>query len=247
MDCRTARLVLEFVRPHLAELDSGEADALESHLAECPECKVAAKTEREADDRLGQALRDVAVPADLRDRLGVRLDRERKVAYRRWTVRRLREVAAAAAVLVAAWAGYALWQASNRTVIDPADIIANAEELRGKPPEELERWFLQKYSVRTVLPRNFNYAFLNDRVLQDYDHKWVVSLSFQRGENHAEVLVLTAKQFNLAACLAQPRAGSGGITVEILRCPTDPDIAYLIKYTGASLDWLVLENEVPAA
>ena len=62
MDCKTARFVLEFNRPHLSELDGDEADALERHLAECPECKLAAKTQRQVDAHLGQAMRGVAVP-----------------------------------------------------------------------------------------------------------------------------------------------------------------------------------------
>jgi len=244
MDCKTARFVLEFNQPHLSELDRDEADALERHLAECPECKLAAKTERQMDERLGTAMRGVAVPKDLRERLLVGLDSERHTLYRRWAFRRVREVAAVAAVLVVACTGYAYWQASQRTVID-TELFASAEELRGTSAADVEQWFLQEYSLKTALPRNFNYAYLYDRELQDLEHRSVASLRFQRGENRAEVFVLNAKQFNLPACLAQQRAGSGGITVEIVQCPQDANTAYLIRYNSASLDWLILEGQAP--
>jgi hypothetical protein len=245
MDCKTARLVLEFSRPHLTEVDPSEADALRVHLAECSDCSLAAELERQADDRLGQAMRSVTVPVDLRERLLTRLDSERKAWYRRWSLRRVREAAVAATLLLAAWGGWAYWQATHRAVIDPADIIANAEELRGKQADDIERWFYQEYALRTVLPRNFNYGYLFDLTVVDYAHQRVAFLSFQRGDYRADVFVLTAKQFDLAACLAQPRAGSGGITVEIIPCRSDPTIAYLIKYTGPSLDWLILQGEAP--
>jgi anti-sigma factor (TIGR02949 family) len=244
MDCKTARLILELGAPSSGELDRSESDALERHLADCPECSIAAGIERQVDKSLGQAIQNVAVPADLRERLLAHLDRERSVLYRRWAFRRVREAAAVAAMLLMVSLGYTYWQARHRTVID-TEVIVSEHELRGMRAEDLERWFYQEYSLTTSLPRNIKYVYLYDRALQDLEHRRVASLRFQNGENRAEVFVLTAKEFDLPACLAQPRAGSGGITVEIIPCPYDPNTAYLIRYNSASLDWLIPQGEAP--
>ncbi len=36
MDCKTARLLLDFYRPGATVLERADADALEGHLAACP-------------------------------------------------------------------------------------------------------------------------------------------------------------------------------------------------------------------
>src|SRR5947209_5969151 len=50
MDCRTARLLLEFARPRAGELQGSDADALEGHLLACAECESLARLERLADE-----------------------------------------------------------------------------------------------------------------------------------------------------------------------------------------------------
>src|SRR5262245_35355435 len=98
MDCKNARLLLEFARPAAAGLEGGEAAALENHLADCPECGPLAARERRLDDRLGRAERAVPVPENLRERLLNKLKVERDAWYRR-TLWRLAGGLAAAAVL----------------------------------------------------------------------------------------------------------------------------------------------------
>ena len=83
MDCKTARLLLDFARPLCPELDTADAEALHSHLAECPECGPFAAGERRIDGHFGRAVRDVPVPEHLRDRLVKRLAVERDAWYRR--------------------------------------------------------------------------------------------------------------------------------------------------------------------
>src|SRR5262245_10465360 len=100
MDCRNARLLLEFARPLTAELDAGEAEALQGHLADCPECGALAREERRLDEHLGRAVRDVPVPEGLRDRLLARLATERDAWFRRWL---LRAVGVAAGIALAVW------------------------------------------------------------------------------------------------------------------------------------------------
>src|SRR5437867_12201644 len=101
MDCRTARQLLEFARPRSLELEGSEAEALESHLADCPECGPLAQAERQIDDRVGRAMRAVVLPDGLRDRLLNGLRQDRRLARRRWFGR----VAVAATILLAVGLG----------------------------------------------------------------------------------------------------------------------------------------------
>src|SRR5438128_12415496 len=103
MDCNHARLLVTFARDHAA-LDSGEADALEQHLNQCPECATLAASAARLDAALTHAMRDVDVPSGLKERLLKRLPRPRRV--RRWVVSGL---AAAAVLLLAAGVSWRLW------------------------------------------------------------------------------------------------------------------------------------------
>ena len=80
MDCRTARLLLDYHRPQASELASSEAGALEQHLSVCSECDALTRAERQADARLGKAMRDVPIPDRLRDRVLARLHADRRAA-----------------------------------------------------------------------------------------------------------------------------------------------------------------------
>src|ERR1700752_2772031 len=83
MDCNTARLLLNFARPQARDLDPEEAGDLENHLDRCSDCHGLARGERRLDERLGQAMRQVEVPAGLREQLLARLEAERGDWYRR--------------------------------------------------------------------------------------------------------------------------------------------------------------------
>src|SRR5262245_36359440 len=103
MDCKTARLLLPFLRPLAPELDPNDAEDLRAHLAGCPECAALAAAEHRVDARLAQAMRDVPVPADLSARLLDRLHVQRRSWYRR---RVIGPLTAAAAVLLALGGGW---------------------------------------------------------------------------------------------------------------------------------------------
>src|SRR5437899_263959 len=126
MDCRTARQLLDFARPRRPELDAAELEELEAHLADCPDCGPLAQAERQIDSRLGQAMRAVSVPEDLRNRLLTRLGSERTRQTRkrrRW----LAVPAAAAALLLVTWIGWKLLEKPLQI-----DIYRLADEHYGK-------------------------------------------------------------------------------------------------------------------
>lgn len=232
MDCKTARLLLLFARPRPTELEASEADALRHHLADCPDCSPLARAERQADERLAQAVQAVPVPEGLRDRLVTRLQAERRGWYRR---RVASSLAMAAAVLVAVTLGVSLL-AGPRETIDAERLCDNAVAMRGAPPEYVERWFADR-GVSVQVPREFNYALLTSCGLEQLQNtRRVPRLLFQRGTAEVWVYILSSKQFNLEASMGQQFA-SGGYTVEVLKHPENPDVAYLVLYTGGPLTW----------
>jgi hypothetical protein len=243
MDCNTARLLLELSRPSAGELDAAEDDALQGHLRECPACGAAARAERQADERLAAAMRDVPIPDGLRDRLLTRLDQERRGWYRRWPLRHPRAAAVAAALLAAVVGLGVYWANRPRPVIDVEVVLDQALAQRGATAEAVERWFRDRYGARMVAPPQFNYAFLDS---YDLNGERLPQLLFLRGGYRAYVRILPAGRFDLNASLRQSRAGSGGYTVELLPHPSDPNALYLVEYTGGSLDWFLAPNAQPA-
>jgi hypothetical protein len=234
MDCRTARVLLDFAHPRLAELEASESKALEAHLHECPECGPLAEVESQTDDRLGRAMRYVPVPADLRNRLLTRLNAARGAWYRRRGV----GLATAAALLLVATLGAWYWLSSHRTVCTPEGLAAEHNEQQGMTVDQLEDSLYQKYGNKIVLPRDLNYTYFSDCTRRELKGRLVPSLRFIREQNVAEVLVMSARQFDLEAAQMAPRAGSGGITVVFRSYASHPDFGYMIEATGGSIDWL---------
>ena len=87
MNCSMARLLLAYARPKSSELETWAAQALHDHTAECSECACLAQDERQLERHLGLAMRQVAVPENLRERLLLQLQAERRTWYRRLPAR----------------------------------------------------------------------------------------------------------------------------------------------------------------
>jgi hypothetical protein len=56
MDCRTARLLLEFTGSRRSEIEPSELESLEDHLADCAQCQSYAESERALDEHIARAL-----------------------------------------------------------------------------------------------------------------------------------------------------------------------------------------------
>jgi hypothetical protein len=237
MDCKTARTLMDFAHPRMGELDAAESKALEAHLQECPECGPLAYFEQQLDEHLGRAMRDLSVPADLRDRLQARLKIARGVLYRRRAI----GLAAAAALLLVTTLGAWYWLTSNRPAMSPEVLVAERSELPGTA-EELEVWYYQKFGVKILLPRDLNYAYLADCYRAELKGRLVPRLRFVREQSVADVIVLSFRKFDLEPARNVPRAGSGALTVEFRFDQNNPDVAYLIEFTGPSFEWLVKDQ-----
>jgi len=224
MDCRTARQLLEFARPRSLELEGGEAEALESHLADCPECGPLAQVERQLDDRIGRALRAVPVPDGLHDRLLSRLTYERRVVQRKWFA----SVAVAATILLAAGAGV-YWHYSRPTRVEIGSLVG----YEATAPEQLDEWFRRQGLGDVVVPRQFNYELLHERRVVEFQGREVAELWFVKDNHSAHVYILSGKQFDLDHLEQQgQRMAQGNRTVKVLRNPDNPQIVYLVVYSG---------------
>lgn len=227
MDCKTARLLLDFARPLGTELEESEGEDLAGHLADCPTCGALHRAERKIDDHLGKAMRAVAVPDGLRDRIVSKLAGQRD----RWYLRRLAwgtAAALAAAVLLTFGVTY-LGQKPH----------VNIEELHGRlnsPPGAPEE--VGPYLNRPTLlaPTQFNYRNLLKCDWADFQGRKVPQLIFRQGGELATVYILNDRQFDLKSLEGQGPL-SGGHSVAVL-WPTggEKHTAYVVVYTGGSLE-----------
>lgn len=224
MDCKAARLLLEFSRPAPAELEAGEADALASHLADCPDCDAVHQAESAIDARIGRAMRDVPVPADLRGKLLARLATDKDVWYRR---RLLRVAAVAACIAILATLGHIVW--NYRPPVD----LTYARTLEApQSAEDVEKWFKDQVKVDMTAPQQFNYALLAYWGMGVYQGKQVPLLVFSNGTEMASIYILSSRQFNLESLGNTPDGLSGRFNVQVLGyLPGDP-YAYVAVYTN---------------
>jgi hypothetical protein len=239
MDCKNARLLLEFTHPGSAELDAAEKEALHQHLAECPDCAAQAREERRADEHLGRAVRDVPVPAGLRERVLKRLTVERDAAYRRLIVR---GVAAAAALLLAGWLGY-VWWSNQLPAITSNTINQLADWKRSRTREDVIKGFKDDYGIAVNPPDQFKYNLLdsyNLEVLPKMDrpvpHLLFVSTGEPGGRKEAHVYVLSNRQFDLQETMTNIGTLSGrGRYTPWVYFNESRDTLYVVMYSSGIL------------
>jgi hypothetical protein len=249
MDCRHARLLLEFTRPPHAELEVGETELLENHLADCPECGPLAQHERLADEHLGRAMRDVRVPDTLRQRLLSRLAVERDAWYRRWVVR-----IAGVLLAVAAVALLLSWRSSLRPGLDPEELVQVGEgDQPSASPEDVGRWFKEKHGLDVVLPGDVDFTYFSHCGVVEYRGKRVPVLTFAYNGNdrleRARVYIVTDKQFDdLEEQVNQPARAAMGFEIKVKANPNNPHVYYMRVYTqGAASRFFLKFNRNPAA
>jgi hypothetical protein len=230
---------LYFDRPGETDLGTEGKETLDTHLRDCGRCRRQAQAERRADEHVGAALRQVPVPNDLSARLKLRLAAERRSTYRRFVLRLGRDLAVAAALLLAIFLGGRYWSYYNRPVLDLEEMVNSQLDWQ---PEQIERLATATLRTSIVLPRNFNYGRLYSYSVQELKGRLVPRLLFRSPDGRiAEVLILTDAQFNLGRSLDKPRFGSGNLTMELRLDQQDPRIGYLFIYSGESVDdWLII-------
>jgi hypothetical protein len=242
MDCKTARLLFDFVRPRAGELDAAELAAFEQHLAGCPECDSLSRAERGVEFAMGKAMRAVEVPAGLRDRLMERLDRERGDVYLRWFGHAGRIAAAAAVVIAAVWGVYA-WNQAHRPRVDMVQAEEDVHNSIAAPPtEEFLAGYFRGEGYRGGIP-GLNYRLLADYGMHNFQGRQVPQLLFVNPQtgSYAKVRLLSAGQFNLADALFGYQS-AGGYNVNLTLWSDPSGCAAEVEYTGSSPDWIRREE-----
>ncbi len=150
MDCKTARMLVDFARPHASELDPSETQSLDEHLGSCADCGRLAQRERRLDAHLALAMRAVPIPIDLKERLQTRLLNERNQVYRRQIVRWA--TAAAAAVLI----GLGIWHLLPARDQAPRPILLGNLIASQQPPprqaNEMNNYFARQDALVGEVP-----------------------------------------------------------------------------------------------
>src|SRR5262252_6889654 len=100
MECHEARMLLAFTRPGNDAMDAAERAEVQRHLEACPECAAMARSEQAVDGAFGKAMREVAIPAGLQQRVLAKVAANRPYP---WPA-----IAAAAAILLTI-AGAGTW------------------------------------------------------------------------------------------------------------------------------------------
>ncbi len=239
MDCKTARLLLDLSRPHAPELDAGETEALDSHLADCPECSHQARQERRLDEQIGRALRAVPVPEALRGRLLRRLAADRDAWYGRWLLRAAGLAVAAALLLAVAWGALVGYQ-DRRPAADPQEFVEQSDRPTASP-DAVESWFRANRGVKTTAPsaNEFRYSLLTYYDLADLDGRRVPMLLFTAstpdGPARAQVYIVTDAQFkDLDEQANHTFKGSRGYKVKVVPNPDRAGVFYVVVYTDGA-------------
>jgi hypothetical protein len=262
MDCRTARLLLLFHRPGTGELDGLDRAALDSHLTGCLDCAVLASAERATDERLGRAMRQVEVPAGLRDRILARLAVERGDWYRRWYGRWARYAVAAALLILVGWGAWAFYP-RHRPALDLRELLEQTNQVRPGPAEVSESW--KRLGVPALAPECFKTAFLIGHgvaELPGHPSIRVPFLAFASGEKRpaanqaapasgvydfALVYVVSDKQFDLQSLVNPPSDKGYHYRLMVLgprgsEYVQGEEVGYLVFYTG-DISWLLEKQE----
>lgn len=195
MDCQDARLLQAFAHPGAEQLDATEQEALRQHLATCPECAAQALSEVEFDRAVGAALRDVPMPAGLKERLLTQVARRPRPLPIAW-------LAATAAGLLVAAGLTGTWYVHHWPELTSTEIVA-LQHSRPHDPEGVQSWFAER-GVTMDPPREFDYQYLVGCDVVEFRGQRVPKLLFfcDRGE-HArdpvtmQVYVLSRGQFRL--------------------------------------------------
>jgi hypothetical protein len=244
MDCKTAHLLLDFARPEPTELEASEQEALENHLLECPACARLAADERRLDAHLGQAMRAVAIPAGLKERLLTKVEGDVQTLRRHRRIRAYWGLAVAATLLGIVSVG-SCWFGGPK-VLDVGNVVERTWEQVNPQPDKVDQW-LSAQKLQVQAPPQFNYALLTDYHMTNLQGKQVPMLLFTRVTERnriaqARVYLLSDRMFDLKALSRASLDGQSGVNIEVRFHPTDPRFAYLIVYNCESLDPFLAES-----
>jgi hypothetical protein len=233
MDNQTARLMASLAdRSELAPEDTAE---LTNFLAANPTLAAEVEADRAFDAQLAQRMKDVPIPEGLKGRLLDHVAIQKGAWYRQkaWGL-----VGLAAAVMIATGGLLAL-RLSTAPELDPAVVIVPFDEHYQDPAGEISR-FLAKRGLNFEPARPFNMNMADRPVMAELQGREVPMIVFRNQTKNAtaKVFVVRDTQFNWKNL---PQDGSlvpsiYGHQVAIIPHATRRDIAYIVVFSGDSLD-----------
>ena len=233
MDNQTARLMASLAdRSELAPEDTAE---LNTFLAANPTTAADVAADRAFDAHIARSMKDVPIPEGLKGRLLDRVAIEKGAWYRQkaWSL-----VGLAAALLVATGGILAL-RLSTAPDLDPAVAIVPFDEHYQDPAGEINR-FLARRGLSFEPARSFNMNMADRPVMAELQGREVPMIVFRNQTKNAtaKVFIIRDTDFNWKNL---PQDGSlvpsiYGQQVALVPHATRRDIAYLVVFTGDSLD-----------
>lgn len=221
MECHDVRLLLAFTQRPCEAVDAAEREAVAQHLKGCPDCAAFAHVDRALDDVLGQAMRDVPAPSDLKAKVMKRLAASRGAGRWKWSA----GAAAAAALLAIGLYSYFLWSWPVVTGDDLATFVAQEEW-----NAERARQYLAEHGISVNLPPGFDGRYLRTVEIVEFKGRRVAKLGFlvrtDEGSASAIVLILPHHQFRVGS-IADTTVP--GWELEVRR---QDDCSYLIFFRG---------------
>ncbi len=229
MECHDVQQLLAFVNRKSEDLDAAERDAIREHLDKCPDCSARADAEQRADETLGVVMRDVSVPAGLKQRVLNRLTAERGAA--RWKTMKRGVLAAAAAALLIGLVGGFGWYYQLPTAVTPADadsVMLGVNNIN-KWDENSAKEFLKAHGLSDKLPPKFDWRTLQSVEVISFKGRPVAKLTFAKGADIASVVMLPCEYFRIHENL--------GDDLTSRKIEIEDRIIYLILFQG-NLDML---------
>ena len=223
MECQHVQQLLAFVDRKCEELDVSDRDAVQVHLENCPACAELAQAERHADDTLGAVLRDVPVPADLKQKVMNRLAAERGGVSWKWGV------AAVATILLVALG--TVWYLRPLPTVSLSQIQDFAQLGAGWDETKLEKYFADQ-GLPVVVPSDLDYDNLRRIKIVEIEKQRIAELSFHRelGNDQrvqADVLIFPHRQFRTDRLPAERFHGFTNIQIV-----HKENFTYVIFYRG---------------
>jgi hypothetical protein len=222
MDCKLAQILVPFAETQ-HELSAEDRQALEEHLARCPECGALVSRERAFHGRVSRAMSDIAVPDGLRAQIHTSLAIDRSRVWRRKLIQTSAAVAAGLLVALFAWSWW------NRPQAIDLGSIGQREEQQVAPSQEYVTWVMEHQGGRMDWPPDFDPNFLRDELLVEFKGHRVPRLIFQRGDGMAKVYVLKRSQFRLPKDGERNWMGSKGCSAEVIETR---EYLFVVIYIG---------------
>jgi Protein of unknown function (DUF3379) len=230
MECRDAQFYLRFRRPGRDELDTDVAAEVDQHLAGCPHCASESRWVASFDNAVSKAMRSVAVPAGLRERLITGISARRGAVLRR---RAYRTAALAASLFLTVGLAFGIFTAA-RPAPDTTALVLNNDSV-GDPDaaEQQVRNWLHAEGLPPDLPEPFDYRLHRSHHWEEVQGRKVPVVLFNEnnGPGFAKVYIFRSTQFNVKD--VQEAQGS---FCQARPYPNEAEgIVYVIVFTGQDL------------